>query len=36
MMIIGMGLSIVRIHHIGLRLITLSFLAKFIFWPTAI
>ncbi|OGJ49233.1 hypothetical protein A2229_03885 [Candidatus Peregrinibacteria bacterium RIFOXYA2_FULL_33_7] len=36
MMIIGMGLSTVKIHHVDLKFITLSFLAKFIFWPAVI
>lgn len=33
MMIIGMGLSTVKIHHIKWKFISLTFLAKFIMWP---
>lgn len=33
MMMIGMGLSTVKIHHIDFKFISLAFLAKFIFWP---
>lgn len=33
MMIIGMGLATVKIHHIEWKFISLTFLAKFIVWP---
>ncbi len=33
MMIIGMGLVTVKIHHIDLKFITLAFMAKFVVWP---
>jgi len=36
MMIIGMGLASVRLHHLDLKFISLTFLAKFITWPLII
>lgn len=36
MMIIGMGLASVRLQHLDLKFISLTFLAKFITWPLII
>jgi len=36
MMIIGMGLASVRLRHLDLKFISLTFLAKFIVWPLII
>ncbi len=36
MMIIGMGLATVRLQHLDLKFISLTFLAKFIIWPLVI